>query len=161
MTNTTQVEDMIIFQMPASSWFLVLPCQRWWRWSSVNTRASQSGLIRSFFHLKCRCGSPGEKSMCISIALLCWSAVTQNFHYGWGSYTLCTLMNTWYIYTPHMSSTFNGSSAWNNVRFLPGMYVDATTCLKYTWWRPIERKSLRRLAWTALCKTGIIWLHIV
>ena len=39
------------------------------------------------------------------------SAVTQYFQYGWGSYTLCKLMNTLDIYTAHMSPTLTGSSA--------------------------------------------------
>ena len=39
-----------------------------------------------------------------------WSAVIQNFYYGWGSYLLCKLMNTWHIYTVH-TSTHNKSSA--------------------------------------------------
>ena len=61
------------------------------------------------------------------------SAVTQYFRYGWGSYALCKLMNTWYIYTAHISPTLSGSSALhrfehvdaikfmqqNNVQFLP------------------------------------------
>ena len=39
-----------------------------------------------------------------------WSAVTQYFCYGWKSHALCKLMNTWHIYTAHMSSTLCGSS---------------------------------------------------
>ena len=38
------------------------------------------------------------------------SAKTQYFRYGWGSYSLCKLMNTWHIYTARMSPTANGSS---------------------------------------------------
>ena len=41
---------------------------------------------------------------------LFWTAVTQYFRHGWGSYVLCKLMNTWYIYTARMSPTRNGSS---------------------------------------------------
>ena len=40
-----------------------------------------------------------------------WSTVTQNFRYGWGSYSLCKLMNTWDVYTACMSPTLNGGSA--------------------------------------------------
>ena len=39
------------------------------------------------------------------------SAVMQYFRYSWGSYSLCKLINTWYIYTARMSPTLNGSSA--------------------------------------------------
>ena len=38
------------------------------------------------------------------------STVTQYFRYGWDSYTLCQLTNTWYVCTAHMSPTLNGSS---------------------------------------------------
>ena len=43
-----------------------------------------------------------------------WSAVTQYFCYGWDSYPLCKLMNTWYLHTAHItiiSPTLNGNSA--------------------------------------------------
>ena len=61
------------------------------------------------------------------------SAVTQHFRYGWGSYSLCKLMNTRHVYTACMSPTPNGSSALLNtvmrskydVWFLPGT---ATLC---------------------------------
>ena len=39
------------------------------------------------------------------------TAVAQYFSYGWGSYVLCKLMNTWHVYTAHMSPTLNASSA--------------------------------------------------
>ena len=39
------------------------------------------------------------------------TAAVQYFSYGWGSYVLCKLMNTWYVYTARMSPTLNGSSA--------------------------------------------------
>ena len=38
------------------------------------------------------------------------STVTQYFRYGWDSYTLCQLTNTWYVCTAHMIPTLNGSS---------------------------------------------------
>ena len=39
-----------------------------------------------------------------------WSTVTEYFCYGWGSYALSKLMNTWYVYSARMSPTPNGSS---------------------------------------------------
>ena len=39
------------------------------------------------------------------------SALAQNFHYRQGSYALGKLMNTYHIYTVHMSLALNGSSA--------------------------------------------------
>ena len=39
------------------------------------------------------------------------SAETQFFRYGWGSYALCKLMNTWSIYTARMCPAFNRSFA--------------------------------------------------
>ena len=39
------------------------------------------------------------------------STVTQYFRYRWDSYLLCKIMNTWNVYTVHMSLTPRGSSA--------------------------------------------------
>ena len=39
------------------------------------------------------------------------SAVTQYFCYRWDSYSLCKIMNTWNVYTVHMSPTPSGISA--------------------------------------------------
>ena len=50
------------------------------------------------------------------------SAVTQCFHYRWGSYTLCKLMNTWHVYTVRMGPTCNGSTALQ--RFVRGNVLE-------------------------------------
>ena len=37
------------------------------------------------------------------------NAVTQYFRYGWGSYRLCKLLNTWHVYTARMNPILNCS----------------------------------------------------
>ena len=38
------------------------------------------------------------------------STVPRYFHYGWGSYVLCELMNTIHVYTVHMSLCYSTSN---------------------------------------------------
>jgi len=76
-----------------------------WVWSEVSQQ--------TFVYI--RVAVPGRNRTLICCVLRSHycvrSTVTQYFRYGWGSYVLCKVMNTWHVYTACMGPTPNGSSA--------------------------------------------------
>ena len=69
------------------------------------------------------------------------SAVTQYFHYGWGSYVLCKLMNTWHTVcmslTPNKSSALQRFERSNAIEICNEIMFDFYLGLPHMWWRDL------------------------
>ena len=89
--------------------------------------------------IECLHGDLFRNMLCVwclymsTVALNCVyvCTVALNFHYGWRSYVLCKLMNTWHVYIARMSLTLNGSSA-----LQPSNGVKRLNMLRKKWFLP-------------------------
>ena len=79
------------------------------------------------------------------------SAVMQDFHYGWGSYALCKLVNTWHICTARMSPTPNGSSV---LRFKHSCALEIRNGIMFDFYPGLPHVNLI-IAQLALCDSHV------